>query len=157
MSESDIFSTPRFPARFTSHGMRHRAIVGIGGNIGDVADRFARVVDYLNHGGVARVLATSPLLKNPPFGYSDQPDFLNGVIVMETALSAHSLMRYLLWVEKRFGRKRVFRNGPRTVDLDIIFYDQLRIRTRRLVLPHPHFHERDSVMIPLRLLKDGSV
>ncbi len=137
--------------------MRHRAIVGIGGNIGDVADRFARVVDYLNHGGVARVLATSPLLKNPPFGYSDQPDFLNGVMVVETALSAHSLMRYLLWVEKRFGRKRVFRNGPRTVDLDIIFYDELCIRTRRLVLPHPHFHERDSVMIPLKLLKDGSV
>jgi 2-amino-4-hydroxy-6-hydroxymethyldihydropteridine diphosphokinase len=134
--------------------MRHRAVIGIGGNLGDVAARFAKVVDYLNRVGQVRVLATSPLLENPPFGFLDQPDFINAVMVVETNLSPHGLMRYLLWVEKRFGRKRSFKNAPRTLDLDIIFYDELRLKTRRLVLPHPHFHTRDSVMIPLMLLTD---
>ncbi len=134
--------------------MRHRAVIGIGGNLGDVAARFAKVVDYLNRVGQVRVLATSPLLENPPFGFLDQPDFINAVMVVETNLSPHGLMRYLLWVEKRFGRKRSFKNAPRTLDLDIIFYDELRLKTRRLVLPHPHFHARDSVMIPLMLLTD---
>jgi len=150
-------TTKRFPSSDRPRGLRHRAVVGIGGNIGDVANRFDRVVDYLRRGGRVRVLETSPLLKNPPFGFSDQPDFLNGVMVLETDLPPWALMRYLLWVEKRFGRRRSFKNAPRRLDLDIIFYDQLRLKTRRLRLPHPHFHERESVMIPLMFLKGESV
>ncbi len=147
----------RFPGSFSSRKMPHLAIVGVGGNIGDPAARFDRLVDYLRKQRRApvRILRTSPLLKNPPFGYTDQPDFLNGVMEMETKLGPFALIRYLLWVEKRFGRKRSFRNAPRTLDLDIIFYDDLKRRTKRLEVPHPHFHERESVMIPLMLLKGG--
>lgn len=143
----------RFPSRFPSKGLRHRVLIGIGGNLGDVVDRFDRVVSYLRHGGVIHPQQMSPLLKNPPFGYTDQPDFFNGVILAETNLKPSGLLRYLLWVEKRFGRKRSFRNAPRTLDLDIIFYDHLRVNTMRLVLPHPRYRERESVMIPLMLLK----
>jgi 2-amino-4-hydroxy-6-hydroxymethyldihydropteridine diphosphokinase len=146
-----------FPVAFRSHGMAHRAVVGIGGNVGDVAARFGRVVAYWQRNGRVRVLKTSPLLKNPPFGFLDQPDFLNAVMLVETNLDPLAFMRYLLWVEKRFGRKRTFKNAPRTLDLDIIFYDNVRLKTLRLEVPHPKFHERDSVMIPLRFLKDGKV
>ncbi|MCF6201907.1 MAG: 2-amino-4-hydroxy-6-hydroxymethyldihydropteridine diphosphokinase, partial [Hydrogenimonas sp.] len=80
------------------------------------------------------------------------PYFTNSLILAQTSLSPHRLMRYLLWVEKRFGRKRSFPNAPRTLDLDIIFFDNLHLKSRRLTLPHPHFAERDSVIIPMRFM-----
>ena len=149
-----LVATRRFPMRFSAPKRPHFAVVGIGGNLGDVARRFDRVVDYLNRAGVVRVVETSPLWRNPPFGYTDQPDFLNGAMLLQTRLSALELMRYLLWVEKRFGRVRSFKNAPRTLDLDIIFYDDQQIRTKRLHVPHPRFHERPSVTIPLAFLRE---
>lgn len=144
----------RFPGRYFKARGTHRVVIGVGGNLGDTAARFDRMVDYLRRSGRIRPLGTSPLLKNPPFGYLDQPDFLNGVMVAETRLEPLALLRYLLWVEKRFGRRRSFKNAPRTLDLDIIFYDDIRFSGRRLRLPHPHYHERDSVMLPLAFVKD---
>ncbi|WP_201352587.1 2-amino-4-hydroxy-6-hydroxymethyldihydropteridine diphosphokinase [Hydrogenimonas urashimensis] len=152
-----LMRSKRFPSRFPSVGFAHRALIGIGGNLGDVRRRFDKVVDYLRHGRLVRVLQTSFILKNPPFGYREQPDFYNAVLEVETELSPHGLLRYLLWVEKRFGRKRSFKNAPRTLDLDIIFYDGINLETKRLQLPHPHFHERESVMIPLMFLKEVRV
>ncbi len=149
-----LLSSKRFPGHFGSGRYRHEAIVGVGGNLGDVVKRFDRVVDYLRRGGLVRVAETSVILKNPPFGYADQPDFFNATMRIETDLSPLKLLRYLLWVEKRFGRRRSFKNAPRTLDLDIIFYDRLRLRTWRLQLPHPHFHTRESVMIPLMFMKE---
>jgi 2-amino-4-hydroxy-6-hydroxymethyldihydropteridine diphosphokinase len=149
----ELLRSRRFPARFAVRGGGHRAVVGIGGNLGGVARRFDRVIDYIRRSGRARVAATSPLLKNPPFGYADQPDFLNGVMVLKTSLSPWALMRWLLWVEKRFGRRRSFPNAPRTLDLDIIFYDDIRVNSRRLKIPHPDFARRESVMVPLMFLK----
>ena len=149
--ECSLLRSRRFPARFLKGG-RAVAVIGIGGNIGEVARRFDKVAEYLNRAGRVRVVATSPLLKNPPFGFKDQPDFLNAVMAVSTSLSPFALMRYLLWVERRFGRRRSFKNAPRTLDLDIIFYDDFCVRTRRLTLPHPHWKERDSVTIPLMLL-----
>ncbi len=129
--------------------MRHRALIGIGGNIGDVESRFVRVVRHFMKSSLLNPLRSGPLFRNPPFGFTDQPDFINSVILIETDLDPHGLLRYLLWVERRFGRKRSFPNAPRTLDLDIIFFDNLRLESRRLTLPHPHFAERDSVLIPL--------
>ena len=148
-----LLRSRRFPARFAVPGGRHVAVVGVGGNLGNVARRFDSVVDYIRRSGRARVAATSPLLKNPPFGFTDQPDFLNGVMVLETGLDPWRLLRWLLWVERRFGRRRSFPNAPRTLDLDIIFYDDFRVNSRRLRIPHPHFAERESVMVPLMFLK----
>ncbi|WP_456450854.1 2-amino-4-hydroxy-6-hydroxymethyldihydropteridine diphosphokinase [Hydrogenimonas sp.] len=146
----------RFPGRFGHARGRHRALVGVGCNLGDCAARFDKLVAYIQRGGVARVVETSPLLKNPPFGYAGQPDFLNGVMVLATDLAPHALMRWLLWVEKRFGRRRSFKNAPRTLDLDIIFYDGLRLKSHRLEVPHPRFAERESVTVPLMFLKGSA-
>ena len=149
-----LFTSKLFPATFYTKGLMHVSYIGIGGNIGDSVSVFEKAIRYLQKGKRLNVIQTAPLLKNPPFGFINQSDFINSVIKIETNMSAFELLKYLLWVEKRFGRKRTFKNAPRTLDLDIIFYDELHIRTKRLILPHPHFKSRESVMIPLRFLKD---
>jgi 2-amino-4-hydroxy-6-hydroxymethyldihydropteridine diphosphokinase len=149
-----LFTSKLFPAIFDSVGLKHNATIGIGGNIGNSVLLFEKVVQYLQKGKQVNIIQTAPLLKNPPFGYIEQPDFINSVMEIETNLSPSQLLKYLLWVEKRFGRKRTFKNAPRTLDLDIIFYDKLHLKSMRLTVPHPHFHKRESVMIPLRFLKD---
>ena len=147
-----LFFERDFPRRFAYPTGGHRAVLGLGGNIGDVRKRFARLLRYLGQSGQLRPLESSPILKNPPFGITDQPDFYNAVLEVETDLGPFSLLRYLLFVEKRFKRVRRLKNGPRTLDIDILFYDDLRLHTRRLTLPHPHWRERESVLIPLAFL-----
>jgi len=149
-----LFTSNLFPATFDAIGLKHYAVIGVGGNVGDSISLFKKVIYYIQQSKRVNVIQTAPLLKNPPFGFTNQPDFINSVIEIETDLSPFQLLKYLLWVEKRFGRKRTFKNAPRTLDLDIIFYDKLHLKTKRLIVPHPHFHERESVMIPLRFLKD---
>jgi len=148
-----LFIERDFPAsyRVPSH-FRHRAIIGIGGNVGDVRRRFHHLLYFLNRRKGIAVVHTAPILQNPPFGYTDQDDFLNSVIEVATSMGPRELLDFLLRTEKRFGRKRSFPNAPRTLDLDLIFYDDVRMQTPRLTLPHPHWHERESVLIPLQLL-----
>ena len=131
----------------------HDALIGIGGNIGDVLSRFERLFAYWQDSDRVQIVQTSPILRNPPFGYTDQPDFYNALVWIKTPLDPHALLRYILWTEKRFGRTRSFANAPRTLDLDMIFYDHRRIETPRLRLPHPHWRERDSVVMPLAQMK----
>jgi len=159
LNNSDLllFSSTLFPAKFRRVGLKHKAVVGIGGNIGDSVKVFERVVRYLQKSKLLHIIQTAPLLKNPPFGFIDQPDFINSVVVIETNLSPTALLKYLLWVEKRFGRVRLFENGPRVLDLDIIFYDNLKLKTKRLTVPHPHFLNRDFVMLPMSFLKGISI
>ncbi len=144
-----------FPGRFPEGGMAHRALIGIGGNIGDVGRRFEHLLVFFRRDPYVNILASSPLLKNPPFGFADQNDFINGVLLLETSLQPRALMRHLLRVERRFGRVRTFANAPRTLDLDMLFYDRRRINRPDLVVPHPHWHERESVVIPLMHLAAG--
>ena len=82
------------------------------------------------------------------------PKFLNMVIVGHTALAPLPLMRALLSIEERLGRRRALRNAPRTIDLDLILYDAVRMRTPELTLPHPRFRDREFVTIPLREIWD---
>ena len=152
-----LFTSNLFPVSFKRVGLKHCAVVGMGGNVGDSVKIFERVVRYLQKSKRLHIIETAPLLKNPPFGFVNQPDFINSVIVIETDMSAATLLKYLLWVEKRFGRVRLFKNGPRTLDLDIIFYDNLKIKTKRLTVPHPNFLNRESVMIPMSFLKGFSL
>jgi len=128
-------------------------IVGIGGNEGDVVKRFVKLYRFLQNDRRLRVIQTSPILHNPAFGYVEQPDFCNAVMVLQTSLHVRVLLKILLHVEKLFGRKRVFKNGPRTLDLDIIFFDNLMRNQKHISLPHPHWEERLSVIIPLVTLK----
>jgi len=128
-------------------------LIGVGGNVGDVPGRLERLWRYWRQSAQVAIVQTSPILINPPFGYLDQPDFYNAVVWIRTGLDPHALLRYILYTEKRFGRERSFANAPRTLDLDMIFYDQLRLTSRRLRLPHPHWRERVSVVLPLSYLK----
>ena len=131
----------------------YRAMVGIGGNEGDVKKRFVKLFKRLQNDPRFHICETSPVFKNPPFGYTQQNDFYNAVMVLETSLHANALLKILLRIEKQFKRVRLFKDGPRTLDLDIIFFDNLQRHQRHVVVPHPHWHERLSVGVPLLMLK----
>jgi len=128
---------------------RYRATVGIGGNIGDIRRRFNHLKVFLNRDKRVELLQISLILKNPPFGFEDQDDFFNSIIVLQTSMQPLSFLDYLHLVEKRFARTRSFANAPRTLDLDIIFFDNRVVNLDRLTVPHASWYKRDSVMIPL--------
>jgi len=140
----------RFASRYRQKSAhRYKTIVGVGGNVGDVRRRFEHLFHFLKKDKRVELIETSNILKNPPFGYVDQDDFLNCVIVLRVSMQPMVFLDYLMRLEKKFARKRSFANAPRTLDLDIIFFENRVIRTPRLSLPHPHWFERESVVIPL--------
>ena len=131
----------------------HRALIGIGGNIGDVPRRFEKLFWFLKRSRAVSFVASAPILRNPPFGYLDQPDFYNSLIQLQSPFTPAELLRFLLRTEQRFGRKRTIKDGPRTLDLDIIFYDDVSINSKKLTIPHPQWMNRSSVLIPLKYMK----
>ena len=148
-----LYKEAGFPASYkTTTCFRHRALIGIGGNVGDVKRRFYHLLHFLQKQPNLTILHTAPILQNPPFGYVEQEDFLNSVIEVSTNMQPRELLAFLLRTEKRFGRKRSFANAPRTLDLDLIFFDKVKMNTSKLTLPHPHWAERESVLIPLQYL-----
>jgi len=127
----------------------YEVTLGIGGNIGDVRRRFEHLFFYFKRDRQVEIIRTSLILKNPPFGYREQDDFFNSIIVLKTAMQPKAFLAYLHRVEKRFGRRRSFANAPRTLDLDILFFDNRVIKTDDLIIPHISWFERESVVIPL--------
>jgi 2-amino-4-hydroxy-6-hydroxymethyldihydropteridine diphosphokinase len=148
-----LIFTPHFPYNSGRKSGAHTAVLGIGGNVGDTLRRFERLFWYLKRSKRVMIEETSAILKNPPFGYLEQPDFYNAIIRIKTDMMPVELLRFVMHTEKRFGRKRSFKNAPRTLDIDIIFYDACRMDTTRLKLPHPQWHKRDSVTIPMQTMK----
>jgi len=145
-----VYKSVRFPyVSKKSSPHRYQSTIGIGGNVGDIKRRFEHLFVVMQKDKRVSLLQTSLILKNPPFGYLDQDDFLNSIIVVKTSMNAKVFLNYLLNLEKKFGRKRSFANAPRTLDLDIIFFDNLSMNTEKLTLPHPSWSERESVLIPL--------
>jgi 2-amino-4-hydroxy-6-hydroxymethyldihydropteridine diphosphokinase len=151
-TKNTLIKTKDFPC-ILSRRSGNNALLGIGGNIGDVVRRFEHLYYYLKRSSLLRVIQTAPIIKNPPFGYMEQKDFYNSLILVETFLRPRALLRYVLRVEKVFGRKRLFKDGPRTLDIDIIFYENIKMDTTELTLPHPGWNERESVLIPLSMMK----
>ncbi|KIM05108.1 MAG: 2-amino-4-hydroxy-6-hydroxymethyldihydropteridine pyrophosphokinase [Sulfurovum sp. AS07-7] len=151
-----LYKTTLFPSINQSKktNMHHKALLGIGGNIGDVQRRFHHLYYYLQKSNFIEIIESSYILKNPPFGYDKQDDFFNALLYIKTPLLPFELLRYILRVEKIFRRKRLFANAPRTLDIDIIFYEDKIINHPTLTLPHPHWNERTSVLIPLLLMKN---
>jgi 2-amino-4-hydroxy-6-hydroxymethyldihydropteridine diphosphokinase len=127
--------------------MEHTIFLSIGSNLGDRAAHLRAAIDSLS----AKVtpLAESSIYETEPWGYSDQPLFLNMVLKGETGLTPQELLSFLKEIEKSIGRKETFRFGPRLIDLDILFYDALVIDTPDLVIPHPHLTERAFVLVPM--------
>jgi len=153
MKNRKIIKTVFFPVKRKKSKKKHKALIGIGCNVGNCIRRFKKLYHFLNSHPKIDIIQTSIIYKNPPFGYLDQDDFYNSILIIKTNFSPFELLNFLLYTEKKFGRIRSFKNAPRTLDLDIIMFDELKINTKRLIVPHPFFKKRDSVLIPL-VLKD---
>jgi 2-amino-4-hydroxy-6-hydroxymethyldihydropteridine diphosphokinase len=127
------------------------ALIGLGGNVGDVRATFDRAVAALCDGTAVRLLVQSSDYRTPPWGVTDQPAFTNRALVVATTLTPRALLDRALHVEAEFGRDRARerRWGPRTLDIDIIAYDDVAIEEPGLTLPHPRLFERAFVLVPL--------
>lgn len=123
------------------------AYVGLGANLGDRLATLREAVRRL--GDLGSIDAVSPVYETDPVGYADQPAFFNAVARLETDLPPAALMAGLLRIEADLGRVRAFRNAPRTLDLDLLLYDDLILDTPGLTLPHPRLRERAFVLVPL--------
>jgi 2-amino-4-hydroxy-6-hydroxymethyldihydropteridine diphosphokinase len=129
--------------------MRHTAYIGMGSNVGDKLFQCQKAISELLKIDSHRLLARSSFYKTQPVGYASQDWFVNGVIEIETDLDAQGLFRSLKAVESRLGRQETFRWGPRTIDLDLLFYDDEQSQSEELRIPHPRLHERRFVLVPL--------
>ena len=127
------------------------ALIALGGNIGDVRTTFDRAIALLCDGQTVRLVARSSDYRTPPWGVADQPPFINAAIEVATMLPAHDLLARALEVERAFGRDRSKerRFGPRTLDIDLLAYDDLTLDDAELTLPHPRLFERAFVLAPL--------
>lgn len=125
------------------------AYVALGANLGDPASTVRAAFGALANLPESRVVQTSSLYRTAPVGLADQPDFINAVAALETTLAPESLLDALLDLENRFGRLRAEKNGPRTLDLDLLLYNDQFLDLPRLQLPHPRLHLRAFVLQPL--------
>jgi 2-amino-4-hydroxy-6-hydroxymethyldihydropteridine diphosphokinase len=127
------------------------ALVALGGNIGDVRATFAGAISEICKRAAARLVARSSDYATPPWGEEQQPPFVNACIEIETALDPHVLLKTLHEIEREFGRDRSTetRWGPRTLDLDLLAYDDRSIDANGLILPHPRLFERAFALVPL--------
>jgi 2-amino-4-hydroxy-6-hydroxymethyldihydropteridine diphosphokinase len=131
-----------------------RAFVGLGANLGDREATIRRAVSLLGATEGVEVLRVSTLRDTEPVGVVDQPRFLNGAVELETALRPHELLGLLLAVERELGRDRAgVRWGPRTIDLDLLVYEDEVVDEQWLQLPHPLLHERRFALEPLAELE----
>lgn len=127
-----------------------RAYVALGSNLGDSRQHLLDAIEALAALPHTEVTARSRIYRTPPWGVTDQPDFLNAVVALETALEPHDLLDALLAIERAAGRQRNGeRWGPRTLDLDVLHVAGRAIDDERLTLPHPHIADRAFVLLPL--------
>jgi 2-amino-4-hydroxy-6-hydroxymethyldihydropteridine diphosphokinase len=135
--------------------VRHVAFVGIGSNLSDPRRQVLQALEELDSLPATRLAARSSLYRSAPVGFLQQPDFINAVARLETEMTPRGLLDALLDLERRRGRTREFRNAPRTLDLDILLYDDLRYHESGLTLPHPQMHLRAFVLQPLLEIAPG--
>jgi 2-amino-4-hydroxy-6-hydroxymethyldihydropteridine diphosphokinase len=129
--------------------MGHVAYIGIGSNLGDKRSHCEKAISQILKSDRHKLLAKSSFFKTQPVGYTSQDWFVNGVIKIETNLEAPELLRTLKTIESQLGRSETFRWGPRTIDLDILFFDDIEIHTDELQIPHPLIQDRQFVLVPL--------
>lgn len=127
----------------------HIAFIGLGSNLEEPRSQLQRAFAELEALPQTRLVARSSLYRSAPLGYQDQPEFVNSVAKIETAMAPHALLQGLLQIEHRHGRERSFQNAPRTLDLDILLYDDVQLHEHGLTIPHPQMHLRAFVLQPL--------
>ena len=128
----------------------HHAYIGLGSNLGNRLKSCRNAVDALAALPACSVLQTSSFYETTPVGLVEQPAFINGVVLLETGKDAQWLLREMLAIEDTFGRIRTLKWGPRSIDLDLLFFDDLIIDMPDLSVPHPLLHERRFVLAPLK-------
>ena len=128
--------------------MSHLAYISLGGNIGNTLEIFQNALQAIEK-DLGKIIQKSSIYQTAAWGKEDQNDFLNQVILLETPLDAKLLLDSLLTIELNLERKRIQQWGPRTIDLDLLSFDQVIIQTEHLYLPHPRIQERKFVLIPL--------
>ena len=137
--------------------MKHVAFVGLGSNLDNPVAQVSHSLDALDNLPQTSVLRRSSLYRSAPVGYLEQPDFVNAVAQLETELTPHALLDALLALEHESGRTREFCNAPRTLDLDVLLYDDLQHHEHGLTIPHPQMHRRAFVLQPLLEIAPDSV
>ena len=146
-------STPQSPSPQRDIPPPHVAFIALGANlpssVGEPADTVRAAIARL--AGLGEVVARSSLYRTAPVGYTDQPTFINAAVMLHTRLAPHALLQALMAIERAFGRdrSRQIPKGPRTIDLDLLLFDQLVLGSQALTLPHPAMHERRFVLEPL--------
>ncbi len=126
-------------------------IIALGGNLKSPIRTFKSLFLKLRQNAKIRILQTSPIYKNPPFGYTNQPFFYNATMLLATSMCLVEFYAFIFYMERIFGRGRIraFRNAPRTLDIDIIFFNDIFMRSTKLNIPHTQWFGRSSVLIPL--------
>ena len=125
------------------------AYIGVGSNLGDREKNITSAIKALEASEGICISKVSQIYETDPVGGPPQDKYLNGVMKIETGLSARELLKRLLNIEDSLGRQRLVKNGPRTIDLDILTFGDLHIEEEGLVIPHPRMNERDIVKIPM--------
>ena len=126
-----------------------RALVAFGGNVGDACDTIARAIAAFCDDDNVTLRARSSDYRTPPWGVTDQPDFLNQALIVETKLSPRQVLQQILLIEQRMGRKRTDKWTARLIDIDLLFYEDEIIHSPDLIVPHPFLHLRNFVLAPL--------
>ena len=125
------------------------AYIGLGSNLGDKKKNLERALELMAAAGI-KVAAVSKFMESEPYGVLDQPKFLNAVARIETDLEPQALLDTLLGIEDKMGRVRRRHWGERNIDLDLLLYSGIILKTEKLTLPHPDMQNRDFVMLPLK-------
>lgn len=128
----------------------YKAVIALGTNLGDRDKNIENAVEALKKTPMTKVLKLSNIYETEPWGYENQGMFLNACVLVKTDLSPQVLLGVCLGIEAAFGRVRTIKNGPRILDLDLIWYEGVSMNTKELILPHPRAKERDFVMTPLK-------
>jgi 2-amino-4-hydroxy-6-hydroxymethyldihydropteridine diphosphokinase len=126
-----------------------RAYIGTGTNLGQRIQNLKQASDLLMKTAGVKLLRKSHIYETEPWGYAEQPAFLNQVLEIECTLSPLELLRRLKSIEVEMGRKPTFHLGPRLIDMDILLYNELVMQSEELTIPHPYMHERAFVLVPL--------
>ncbi|MDC0157087.1 2-amino-4-hydroxy-6-hydroxymethyldihydropteridine diphosphokinase [Verrucomicrobia bacterium] len=129
------------------------AYLGLGANLGSPRETFDRALVLISE--FAEITSVSRLYRSEPYGFSDQPPFVNATARIATNLPALELLDQLQSVERSLGKKVIRENGPRIIDLDLLLYDELELSSEELTLPHPGILQRDFVLLPLIDLNPG--
>ncbi len=124
----------------------HKAYIGLGSNMGDKNNNIKQALEYIEKQRGIKITKCSSLINTKPWGYMEQDDFINAVIEVSTFLEPEELLEVLLEIEKILGRERTIKWGPRSIDLDILMYDQFITHEDNLIIPHPRMHEREFVL-----------